>query len=58
MKVPIVIYADTESLLEKMDTYDNNPEKSLTTKVNKHTACSSSLFTKCSFDSNKNKHGY
>ena len=29
-----VIYADMESLLEKIDTCHNNPEKSLTTKTN------------------------
>ena len=40
MKVLFVISADTESLLEKIDTCHNNPEKSSTTKVNKHTACS------------------
>ena len=32
MKVLISIYAETESLLEKIDTCHNNPEKSLTTK--------------------------
>ena len=28
MKVPFIIYADLESLLEKMNTCHNNPEKS------------------------------
>ena len=32
-----------------------NLEKSLTTKINKHTASGYSLFTKCSFDATKNK---
>ena len=27
MKVPFIIYADLEPLLEKMSTYHNNPEK-------------------------------
>ena len=27
-------------------------------EVNKHTACGYSLFSKCSFDSNRNKHDY
>ena len=40
MKVPFIIYADLESLLEKMNTSHNNPEKSSTTKINKHTPCS------------------
>ena len=37
MKVPFVIYADVESLLEKMSTCHNNPKKLSTTKINKHT---------------------
>ena len=37
MKVPFIIYADLDSLLEKMDTCHNNPEKSSTTKINKYT---------------------
>ena len=36
MKVPFIIYAGLESLLEKMNTCHNNPEKSLTIKINKH----------------------
>ena len=37
MRAPFAIYADLESLLEKMSTCHNNPEKSSTTKVNKQT---------------------
>ena len=33
MKVPFIIYADLESLLEKINTCHNNPEKSSTTKI-------------------------
>ena len=58
MKVPFIIYADIESLLEKMNTFHNNPEKSSTTKINKHTASGYSLFTHCSFDTTKNKLDY
>ena len=47
-KVPFIIYADLESLLEKMNTCQNNPEKSSTTKINKHTPSGYSLFTHCS----------
>ena len=36
MKDSFIIYADLESLLEKMNTCHNNPEKSSTTKINKH----------------------
>ena len=28
MKVPFIIYANLESLLEKINTFHNNPEKS------------------------------
>ena len=58
MKVPFIIYADLESLLEKMNTCHNNPEKSSTTKINKHTPSGYSLFTQCSFDTTKNKLDY
>ena len=36
MKLPFVIYADLECLLEKMNTCINNPNESSTTKINKH----------------------
>ena len=58
MKVPSIIYADLESLLEKMNTYHNNPEKPSTTKINKHKPSGYSLFTHCSFDTTKNKLDY
>ena len=58
MKVPFIIYADLESLLEKMKTCHNNPEKSSTAKINKHTPSGYSLFTSCSFDTTKNKFDY
>ena len=58
MKIPFVIYADLESLLEKMNACHNNPEKSSTAKINKHTPSGYSLFTHCSFDTKKNKLDY
>ena len=36
LKVPFIIYADLECLLEKMDTCKNNPEESYTEKKAKH----------------------
>ena len=36
VRVPFIIYADLECLLEKMNTCYNNPEKSSVTKINKH----------------------
>ena len=58
MEVPFIIYADLESLLEKMSTCHNNPGKSSTTKINKHIPSGYSLFTHCSFDTTKNKLDY
>ena len=47
MKVPFIIYADLESLLEKMSTCHNNPKNSSSTIINKHTPSGYSLFTHC-----------
>ena len=58
MKVPFIIYADLESLLEKMSTCHNNPKKLSTTKINRYTASVYSLFRNCSFDTTKNKLDY
>ena len=58
MKVPFIIYVDLESLLEKINTFHNNLEKSSATKINKHAPSGYSLFTKCSFDTTKNKLDY
>ena len=53
MKAQFFIYAALEPLLEKMNTCHNNPEKSSTTKINKHAPSGYSLFTQCSFDKTK-----
>ena len=58
IKLPFVVYADLECLLEKMSTCNNNPEKSSTTKINKHMPSGYSIFTHCSFDKSKNKLNY
>ena len=55
MKVPFIIYADLEPLLEKMSTGHNSPKNSSTTKINKHAPSGYSLLTHCSFDLTKNK---
>ena len=55
MKIPFIIYADLECLLEKMSICINNPNESSTTKMNKHTPSGYSIFTSCSFDESKNK---
>ena len=48
IKLPFIIYADLECLLEKISIYNNNPEELSTTEVNKHTSSGYSLFTHCS----------
>ena len=58
MKLPFVIYADLECLLQKMSTCQNNPNKSSTIKINKHTPSGYSIFTHFSFDESKNKINY
>ena len=58
MKVPFIIYADLECLLEKMSTCINNPNEPSTTKINKHTPSGYSIFTSCSFDESKNELNY
>ena len=58
MKLPFVIYADLECLLEKMSTCINNPNDSSTTKINKYVPSGYSIFTHCSFDESKSKLNY
>ena len=45
IKLPFVVYADLECLLEKISTCQNNPRDSSTTEINKHTPSSYWLFT-------------
>ena len=58
MRVPFVIYADLECLIEKMSSCHNDPKKSSTIKVNKHIPSGYSLFTCSSFDTTENKLDY
>ena len=44
-KVPFVIYADLECLIEKIDGSKNNPENSSTTKVGEHIPSGFSMST-------------
>ena len=53
LKIPFIIYADLESILEKMSNCHKNLEKSSTTKINKHSPSGCLLFTHCSFDLTK-----
>ena len=56
IKIPFIIYADTECSLEK-SFCNNDPTKSFTSKTNKHTTCGY-LFTYCSFDNNESKNDF
>ena len=58
IKLPFIIYADLECLLERISTCNNNPEESSTTEIDKHTLSGYSLFTHCPFDKTKNKLDY
>ena len=58
IRAPFIIYADLESLLEKMNTCYDNQEKSSRTKINKHTPSGYSLFMHCSFNKAENKLDY
>ena len=55
IKLPFVVYADLECLLEKVSTCHNNPRESSATEINKHAPSGYSLLTHCSFDKTKNK---
>ena len=58
LKVPFTIYADLECLLKKINTCQNNPEKSYTEKKAMHRPSGYSLVTCCSFDKSKNEQKY
>ena len=53
-----IIYADLECLLLKMNTCNNNPNKSYTTAKTLHKPSGYSLLTSCSFDKSENKQTY
>ena len=58
LKVPFVIDADLEYLLQKINTCLNNPDKSYTEKKAKHRPLGYFLVTCCSFDKSKNERSY
>ena len=55
-KAPLIIYADLECLIEKIDGCKNNPQNSFTTKVSEHIPSDFSMSTISSFKSIGNKH--
>ena len=55
-KAPLIIYADLECLIEKIDGSKNNPENSYTTKVSEHIPSAFSMSTISLFKSIENMH--
>ena len=47
LKAPFMIYADLECLIKKTHSCQNNPKKSYTKKIAKHTPSGYSWFTCC-----------
>ena len=58
LELPFIIYADLKCLLKKIDTCQNNPELSSTTKINQHIPSGYSIYTTCSYDKSNNKLSY
>ena len=58
LKVPFIVCADLECLLRKINTCQNNPEKSYTEKKAIHKPSRYSLVTCFSFDKTKNDRKY
>ena len=58
LKVPFIIYSDLECLLSKIDTCQNNPEKSYTEKKAMHKPSGYSLVRSCSFVKSKTECKY
>ena len=58
LKVPFIIYADLECLLQKINSCQNNPKKSYTEKKVMHKPSGYSLVTCCSFDKSKTEWNY
>ena len=55
-KMPYIIYADTESLILKIDGCANNPEKHSISKIGEHIPCGCSMPTIWGFDHIEIKH--
>ena len=53
-----MVYIDLECILKKLQSIQNNPEKSYTEKKVRHEPSGWSMFTRCSFDKRENKLNY
>ena len=58
LKASHIFYIHLESLLVKIQSRQNNPEKSYTEKKSIHVSCGYSLDLITSYDLNKNKHSF
>ena len=58
LRAPLIIYADLECLLIKINTCSNDPDKSHTQKKATHRPSGYPLVTCCSFDKSKNERKY
>ena len=55
-KMPYIIYADIESLIQKIDNCKNNPGKSFTAEIGEHISWGYSMSTIWLFDHIERKH--
>ena len=58
IRVTFILYVYMECLLENISTCHNDPNKSLTIKINENTSSDYLLLTYCSFDNSKTKLSY
>ena len=58
LKVPFSFFLDLECILKKLQSNQNNPEKSYTEKKARHEPSGWTLYTRCSFDKKENKLNY
>ena len=58
LKAPFAIYIDLECILKKVQSSQNNPQKSYTEKKSIHEPSGWSMFIRCSFDKKENKLNY
>ena len=58
LKAPFAIYLDLECILKKLQSIQNNPEKSYTEKKARHEPSGWSMFIRCSFDEKQYKFNY
>ena len=58
LKAQLVFYIDLECILKKLQSSQNNPEKSFIEKKARHEPSGWSMFTRCSFDKKEIKLNY